>query len=511
MRVIGEVQAAAIQPRGGHEIRHGSVNLGGSAQFLAGEVDFDERIARHAVRADAQREGVEHLLHRDIAPGVGVAHGAAGYYRQIYRHTVIVGGVLHRVHIGIRDNIAQIVFGVHLAQILQVGENNIVFCQHLIFGVAELRQIIFVHRVHKAVDDLLRFRIGGNIGSDGDQLVIGHLPAAVRFLRHGKAAQIFAVLAAGDHIGVPVPDGLPDAAVGVAAEDKVEVGHTFSQQLVLRLFGVVPCAAVGNADDHIRIFVRLDLCYGGFDRLYRVLEFQFTGGRAGERILAENAHHGNAHIALLHHGVVLHAVGGKGIFEQLLPLSEAGGLHGIPIHIADHDGRDGIAGGAGAGKHIGKPLGAVIELVVAEGGHIVAHVAQHPQLCGLRFKHRLDQGAHGKVTAIDHKGVRIFGALRLDEGVGAGKAADVRFLVLHNGGEGVQVGVGVVAEQDVQRFARLRCLPIGGGNAQQHRKQQQHGHRHGEKLFHGVFSFCCVLIFSAQPNFYSIRKSNTTL
>ena len=352
----------------------------------------------------------------------------------------------------------------------------------------------------------MRFRIGGNIGSDGNQLVIGHLPAAVRFLRHGQAAQIFAVFAAGDHIGVPVPDGLPDTAVGVAAEDKVKVGHAFGQQLVLRLFGVVPCAAVGNADDHVRIFVRLDLCHGGFDRLYRVLEFQFTGGRAGERILAENAHHGNAHIALLHHGVVLHAVGGKGVFEQLLTLSEAGGLHGIPIHIADHDGRDGIAGGVGAGKHIGKPLGAVIELVIAKGGHIVAHVAQHPQLCGLRFKHGLDQGAHGKVTAIDHKGVRIFGALRLDEGVGAGEAADLCFLVLHHCGEGVQVGVGVVAEQNVQRFARFRCLPIGGGNAQQHRKQQQHGHRHGEKLFHGVFSFVASLFFRLSRIFTASEK-----
>ena len=254
----------------------------------------------------------------------------------------------------------------------------------------------------------------------------------------------------------------------MAAEDKVEVGHAFGQQLVLRLFGVVPCAAVGNADDHICIFVCLDLCHGGFDRLYRVLEFQLTGGCAGERVLAENAHHGNAHIALLHHGVVLHAVGGKGIFEHLLSLGEAGGFHGIPVHIADHDVRDGIARGAGAGKHIGKPLGAVVELVVAEGGHIVAHVAQHPQLCSLRFKHGLDQGAHGKVTAVDHKGVRVFGALRLDEGVGAGKAADVRLLILHHGGKGIQVGVGVVAEQDVQRFACLRCLPIGGGDAQQH-------------------------------------------
>ena len=308
-----------------------------------------------------------------------------------------------------------------------------------------------------------------------------------------------------------MPDGFPDAAVGVAAEDKVELGHAFSQQLVLRLFGVVPCAAVGNADDHIHVFVRLDLCHGGFDRLYRVLEFQFTGGRAGERILAENAHHGNAHIALLQHGVVLHAVGGKGVLEHLLSLSEAGGFHGVPVYIADHDGRDGIAGGAGAGKHIGKPLGAVIELVVAEGGHIVAHVAQHPQLCGLRFKHGLDQGAHGKVTAVDHKGVRVFGALCLDEGVGAGKAADLCFLVLHHCGEGVQVGVGVVAEQDVQRFACLRCLPIGGGNAQQHRKQQQHGHRHGEKLFHGVFSFVASLFFRLSRIFTASEKSNTAL
>ena len=263
---------------------------------------------------------------------------------------------------------------------------------------------------------------------------------------------------------------------------------------------------MGNADDHVHGFVRLDLCHGGLYRLYRVLEFQFTGGRAGEGILAENAHHGNAHIALLHHGVVLHAVGGKGVFEHLLSLSEAGGFHGVPVYIADYDGRDGIAGGAGAGKHIGKPLGAVIELVVAKGGHIVAHVAQHPQLCSLRFKHRLDQGAHGKVTAVDHKGVRVFGALRLDEGVDAGKAADVRLLILHHGGKGIQVGVGVVAEQDVQRFARLRCLPIGGGNAQQHRKQQQHGHRHGEKLFHGVFSFVASLFFFGSAEFLQHRK-----
>ena len=106
--------------------------------------------------------------------------------------------------------------------------------------------------------------------------------------------------------------------------------------------------------------------------------------------------------------------------------------------------------------------------MIAKGGHIVAHVAQHPQLCSLRFKHRLDQGAHGKVTAVDHKGVRVFGALRLDEGVGAGKAADLCFLLIHHRGKGIQVGVGVVAEQDVQRFACLRCLPIGGGDAQQH-------------------------------------------
>ena len=29
--------------------------------------------------------------------------GAAGHHRQVYRNAVIVGGVLHRVHIGVRD------------------------------------------------------------------------------------------------------------------------------------------------------------------------------------------------------------------------------------------------------------------------------------------------------------------------------------------------------------------------------------------------------------------------
>ena len=265
-----------------------------------------------------------------------------------------------------------------------------------------------------------------------------------------------------------MPDRLSDTAVGVTAEDEVKVRHALGKQLVLRLFGVLPSATVGDADDHIHGFACLDLCHGGFYCFHRVLEFQLTGGRTGKGILAENAHHGNAHIALLQHDVVLHAVGGKGVLEQLLSLGKTGAFHGVPVHIADHESRHGVAGGAGAGKHIGKALGAVVELVVAKGGHIAAHIAQHPQLCGLRFKHRLDQGAHGKIAAVDHKGIWIFGTLRLDEGVGAGKAADVRFLVLHHRGEGVQVGVGVVAEQDVQRFARLRCLPIGGWDAQQH-------------------------------------------
>ena len=43
--------------------------------------------------------------------------------------------------------------------------------------------------------------------------------------------------------------------------DKVELGHTLGQHLVLRFFGVVPCAAVGNADDHVRIFICLCLLY----------------------------------------------------------------------------------------------------------------------------------------------------------------------------------------------------------------------------------------------------------
>ena len=69
-----------------------------------------------------------------------------------------------------------------------------------------------------------------------------------------------------------MPDGFPDAAVGVAAEDKVKVRHTLGQQLVLRLFGVVPCAAVGNADDHINILVLPDLFDRFFYRLDWILE-----------------------------------------------------------------------------------------------------------------------------------------------------------------------------------------------------------------------------------------------
>ncbi len=76
----------------------------------------------------------------------------------------------------------------------------------------------------------------------------------------------------------PVPDGFPDAAVGMAAQDQIKVGHRLGQQLVLGLFGVVPCAAVGNADDHVRIFVRLDLCHGGFTACIGSLNFSSQVG-----------------------------------------------------------------------------------------------------------------------------------------------------------------------------------------------------------------------------------------
>ena len=102
-------------------------------------------------------------------------------------------------------------------QILLGRKNNVVFCQNLIFGIAESGQIVGVHGVHKTVDDTLCFGVGLHVGGQGQQPVVGHLPASVGFLRQRKLAQVFAVLAAGYHIGVAVQDRLLDFGVGVAA------------------------------------------------------------------------------------------------------------------------------------------------------------------------------------------------------------------------------------------------------------------------------------------------------
>ena len=394
VRVVGEVQPAAIQARRCHKIGHGGVDLCSSTDLPPGQVDADERIAGHAVRTDAQREGIEHLLDRNIAPGVGVAHCAAWHNGQIHRHTVIVGGVLHGVDIGVRNDVAEVMLLVDVFKILLGGKDNVILCKDLILRVAEPGKIVGIHGVHKVVDRLLRGGVCRNIRCDRDQLIGRHGPPAVRLLCQRKLAKVLAVLAAGYHIGAAVLDRLLDLGVGMAAQDQIEIGHRLGQQLVLGLALVLPCAAVGNADDHIHILVGLDVGHGLFDRLDRFLKLQLAGRGAGKRVLAENAHHGNVHIALLQHGIIAYAVCVKGVLQALLPLGQALGLHRVPVYIADHHGRDSIPGRLCAGQHIGKPLGAIVKLMIAEGRYIAPEIPQHTQLGRLRFKHGLDQRSH---------------------------------------------------------------------------------------------------------------------
>ena len=125
-----------------------------------------------------------------------------------------------------------------------------------------------------------------------------------------------------------------------------------------------------------------------------ILKLQLAGRGAGKRVLAENTHHGNVHIALLQHGIIADAVCGKGVLQALLPLGQALCLHRVPVYIADHHGRDSITGRLCAGQHVGKPLGAIVKLMVAEGRYIAPKIPQHTQLGRLRFKHGLDQCSH---------------------------------------------------------------------------------------------------------------------
>ena len=87
--------------------------------------------------------------------------------------------------------------------------------------------------------------------------------------------------------------------------------------------------------------------------------------------------------------------------------------------------------------------------MVSQGGHIASQGAQHPQFRGVCVEYGLDQGAHGEVACIQNQGVRVVLFCPVNESLEAGNPSQGHVLPLFHCEEAVQVGMGVVEEEDV--------------------------------------------------------------
>ena len=76
-------------------------------------------------------------------------------------------------------------------------------------------------------------------------------------------------------------DGSFESGVGMTADNQVDVRHIFRQNFVFGLAFVFIGAAVGNAHNHVHIFLGFNVRYGFLCRFRSVPEFQNAGGSAG--------------------------------------------------------------------------------------------------------------------------------------------------------------------------------------------------------------------------------------
>ena len=71
--------------------------------------------------------------------------------------------------------------------------------------------------------------------------------------------------------------------------------------------------------------------------------------------------------------------------------------------------------------------------MIPQSRHIIPQISQYSKLCRLRIVYGLDQGSHGKITAIQHQGVRIFLLLFIDQGFDPCKSANLFLLSIYDG------------------------------------------------------------------------------
>ena len=134
-------------------------------------------------------------------------------------------------------------------------------------------------------------------------------------------------------------------------------------------------------------------------------------------------------------------------------------------------------------QHPGEAHPGVVELVVAEGGRVIAQGAHGPQLGGLGGVEGLDQGADGEVAAVQQQGVGVCCPLPVNGGLQAGVAAGFAAVLRRLGQE---VGMEVVGKEDRGCICGRRGIrrDHAEGTYQQKRQKQR-----GKPTFHLLILF----------------------
>ena len=225
--------------------------------------------------------------------------------------------------------------GVHKLKIGQGCKCNVIRGEHLLPRISKIMQISRIHRLHKGINDLLCLHVRRNIRCDWNQLIVGYLPATIRFLYHGNRPHPLGVFSRRYNVSIPIYHRRRQPRVGMPADDQIQIGDTLCENLILRLALVPPRSAVGDTDDHINILRLPNLRDGLFYCFHRIFENQLARRRTFQRICAEDTDDRDIHAALVENHVVFNAVLRKAFREQLLSFAKACLLHRLPIHVAD--------------------------------------------------------------------------------------------------------------------------------------------------------------------------------
>ena len=476
-RIIGPAHARRIELGGRHERGNGSVHLEDVFQLPSGQPYGHQRVARRTVRSGAQRRDVERVRGGDLSRSKGSPDNACGHHRKVHGPVVLPLRLFHRVDIGIRDQAAQGVLLLLLREPADGRERKGALTEHLMKAQAETRQVPLVHLLLKPAGHRGHGGVFCHGLINGDQPEVQGIQSFSGLL-HRQHAQVPGVLAAGDDQGIVHPDGLLRGGVGMSGDDHVDAVHGFCQLVVLPF--TVRGPRVGQAHDIVRRF----LCLNGLHHPLRGLrkrgEFHAGHGGAFIGVHAQQSKDRNAHPVPFQHYIVSDAIVLPGGAGRAVP------RRGLVVGL--DDGGQAVPAVHRGAEHLRQAAGAVVELVVAQGGHVISHLSQRPQFRGVGGVDGLEQGAHGEISRVqgDYRGFRR-GALLPEQRGQAGIAAVFPALFIRDGQKTV---VGVMGEQNGQGagalILRRRCRRQDSGTKQQDQTQSAPA---AQKLFHSGPSY----------------------